>query len=59
VILIEGAVAVAAPLTVLVPLTVLLEDAEVVLDTVLEMTVGSVANALSANSDRAIAPKKP
>jgi len=58
VILTDGAVAVAAPLTVLVPDTVLLELDVVLLETVLEITVGSEANTLLAKSDNAMTPKK-
>jgi hypothetical protein len=46
---IDGAVAVDAPLTVLVPDTVF-DELDVVLDTVDEITVGSVANAASDNN---------
>jgi len=47
---IDGAVAVAAPLTVLVPLTVFDELEVVVLDTVELMTVGSAPKAASDNN---------
>jgi len=47
-----GEFAVAAPLSVVVPLLTVFEEDDVVLDTVLEITVGSVARALTESAKR-------